>query len=73
MTCFFIWIAEKKPSHLHRYPENNLFTLKKLIPIENRKGVFVKRFLFFIVGFNCFSLMFYFSLYLVAKGDFVDY
>ena len=54
MTCFFIWIAEKKPSHLHRYPENNLFTLKKLIPIENRKGVFVKRFLFFIVGFIAF-------------------
>jgi len=32
---------------LQRYPENNLFTLKKLIPIENKKGVFVKRFLFY--------------------------
>jgi len=25
----------QKPLYLHRYPENNLFTLKKLIPIEN--------------------------------------
>ena len=25
----------KKPLYLQRYPENNLFTLKKLIPIEN--------------------------------------
>jgi hypothetical protein len=36
---------------LHRYPENNLFTLKKLIPIENKKGVFVKRLLFYFYGF----------------------
>jgi len=36
---------------LQRYPENNLFTLKKLIPIENKKGVFVKRFLFYFITF----------------------
>ena len=38
MTCFFIWLPEKKAASLCRYPENNLFTLKKkLIPIENLK------------------------------------
>ena len=29
MTCFYIWWDEKKASSLCRYPENNLFTLKK--------------------------------------------
>jgi hypothetical protein len=28
-TCFFIWLAKKKAASLWRYPENNLFTLKK--------------------------------------------
>ena len=37
---------------MHRYPENNLFTLKKLIPIENKKGVFVKRFLFYLLSLS---------------------
>lgn len=27
MTCFFIWLPEKKAASLCRYPENNLFTL----------------------------------------------
>ena len=49
-TCFFAWIVQKKAPSLHRYPENNLFTLKKLIPIENKKGVFVKRFLFYFIS-----------------------
>ena len=48
-TCFFVWKLQKKAATLHRYPENNLFTLKKLIPIENKKGVFVKRFLFYFI------------------------
>ena len=29
MTCFFIWLPEKKAASLCRYPENNLFTLRK--------------------------------------------
>ena len=29
MTCFYIWLDEKKAASLCRYPENNLFTLKK--------------------------------------------
>jgi hypothetical protein len=29
------WCIEKKALSLHRYPENNLFTLKRLIPIED--------------------------------------
>ena len=37
MTCFLILPTQKKPTSLQRYPENNLFTLKKLIPIENFK------------------------------------
>ena len=28
-ACFYIWLSEKKASSLCRYPENNLFTLKK--------------------------------------------
>ena len=31
---FLIWLVSQR-LYLHRYPENNLFTLKKLIPIEN--------------------------------------
>ena len=48
-TCFFACVVQKKAPSLQRYPENNLFTLKKLIPIENKKGVFVKRFLFYFI------------------------
>jgi len=29
MTCFFIWLPEKNAASLCRYPENNLFTLRK--------------------------------------------
>ena len=29
MTCFFIWLPEKNAVSLCRYPENNLFTLRK--------------------------------------------
>ena len=35
IVFLFGWF--KKARYLHRYPENNLFTLKKLIPIENLK------------------------------------
>ncbi len=35
MTYNFIWKVSKIASSLQCYPENNLFTLKKLIPIEN--------------------------------------
>lgn len=31
----FFGLNIENPLYLHRYPENNLFTLKKLIPIEN--------------------------------------
>jgi hypothetical protein len=34
---------------LHRYPENNLFTLKKLIPIENKKELCEKLFFVFFI------------------------
>ena len=37
----------KKGVPLHRYPENNLFTLKKLIPIENLKRVLWEKSPFF--------------------------
>ena len=44
---FFYLVGISKRLYIcARYPENNLFTLKKLIPIENKKGVFVKRLLF---------------------------
>ena len=29
MAYFFIWSPQKKHRYLQRYPENNLFTLKK--------------------------------------------
>ena len=52
MTCFFIWLPEKNAASLCRYPENNLFTLrKKLIPIENLKRPFVKSAFFFALTF----------------------
>ena len=47
-TYFIFWILSLKAVNLRRYPENNLFTLKKLIPIENWKGGFLKSFLFFV-------------------------
>ena len=28
LTCFYICVCVKKERHLHRYPKNNLFTLK---------------------------------------------
>jgi hypothetical protein len=31
----FVWFSQKIALPLHRYPENNLFTLKRLIPIED--------------------------------------
>ena len=35
--CMKMFCGFKKESYLcNRYPENNLFTLKKLIPIEDR-------------------------------------
>ena len=33
-----IWRFIKKVLLLQRYPENNLFTLKELIPIEDKSG-----------------------------------
>ncbi len=36
------WLLKKRVLPLHRYPENNLFTLKKLIPIEDMKRSAVK-------------------------------
>jgi hypothetical protein len=32
----FSFVSKKRVLTLHRYPENNLFTLKKLIPIEDK-------------------------------------
>ena len=29
ISCFFLWLVQKKGASLWRYPENNLFTLKK--------------------------------------------
>jgi len=31
-----VWRNKKKNLSLQRYPENNLFTLKELIPIEDK-------------------------------------
>ena len=36
-NTIFVLLLKKKHLPLHRYPENNLFTLKKLIPIEDSK------------------------------------
>ena len=53
MTSFFIWWIQKIPPSLCRYPENNLFTLrkKKLIPIENLKKALCEKGLFFMFSF----------------------
>ena len=47
MTCFFIWLPEKKAASLCRYPENNLFTLRK----KTNKRPFVKSAFFFALTF----------------------
>ena len=36
-NTIFVLLLKKNSLPLHRYPENNLFTLKKLIPIEDSK------------------------------------
>jgi len=47
------WCIKKKGLSLHRYPENNLFTLKRLIPIEDIERQPVKVIaLFFYVYFD---------------------
>jgi len=40
--------SEKKPYLCIRYPENNLFTLKRLIPIEDLERLPVKAIAFFM-------------------------
>jgi hypothetical protein len=37
-----VWRINKNNLPLHRYPENNLFTLKRLIPIEDIERLPVK-------------------------------
>ena len=51
LICFF----QKRESSLYRYPENNLFTLKKkLIPIENLKKLLCEKGLFlFLFHLEC--------------------
>jgi len=44
-------VNKKKVLSLHRYPENNLFTLKKLIPIEDMKRSAVKPIALFFCPF----------------------
>ena len=44
-----IWLFRKKPYLCIRYPENNLFTLKRLIPIEDLERLPVKAIAFFYV------------------------
>ena len=42
-NCYeLFWLIKKSMLSLHRYPENYLFTLKKLIPIEDMKRSPVK-------------------------------
>ena len=68
MTCFFIWLPEKKDASLCRYPENNLFTLrKKLIPIENLKRPFVKS-AFFFCPYICISVVFHRVIFVCRRG-----
>ena len=43
-----IWLFRKKPYLCNRYPENNLFTLKRLIPIEDLERLPVKAIAFFM-------------------------
>ena len=43
-----IWLFRKKPYLCIRYPENNLFTLKRLIPIEDLERLPVKAIAFFM-------------------------
>jgi hypothetical protein len=45
-----VWKFKKMPYLCNRYPENNLFTLKKLIPIEDLERLPVKAIAFFIIG-----------------------
>ena len=43
-----VWKFKKMPYLCNRYPENNLFTLKKLIPIEDLERLPVKAIAFFM-------------------------
>jgi hypothetical protein len=45
-----VWQVIKNVVHLHRYPENNLFTLKGLIPIEDMKRLPVRVIALFFVA-----------------------
>ena len=47
-NTIFVLLLKKNSLPLHRYPENNLFTLKKLIPIEDSKRSPAKVIAFFI-------------------------
>ena len=47
-NTIFVLLLKKNSLPLHRYPENNLFTLKKLIPIGDVKRRAVKLFAFFL-------------------------
>ena len=52
-SCEKVWQLEKNALTLHRYPENNLFTLKRLIPIEDIERLPVKVIaLFFVLVIN---------------------
>jgi len=44
-----VWRLKKIPYLCIRYPENNLFTLKELIPIEDLKRLPVKAIAFYFI------------------------
>ena len=69
MTSFFIWSIQKNTPSLWRYPENNLFTLrkKKLIPIENLKKALCEKGLFFILSSTDFIQFVYFCSKILIK------
>ena len=57
--CMKMFCGFKKESYLcNRYPENNLFTLKKLIPIEDR-AISCEACRFFFMSFPFLVVAFY--------------
>jgi len=50
--------VQQKCLPLHRYPENNLFTLKRLIPIEDIERLPVKVIALFFCAISHFLMLF---------------
>ena len=68
MTCFFIWLPEKKAASLCRYPENNLFTLRKKTNTYSKlkKALCEKR--LFFCPYICISVVFHRVIFVCRRG-----